>query len=177
MPQNNIAQQIEKDMKTRIEIIENLKKIDFSEMKNMTLMNSHGDYSISQFIYTDEKVEAVLDFAKARKMPIAWEIIRSFTYIDIDSKDGDININSLVDYTKKVMQYVKLSKCDLKWMPYFYLIQLVSSPFGYEQYLNDKSQTQLLDFAFWRCKMSETLWEKGTVLISHLKEKVPSTYS
>ena len=177
MPQNNIAQQIEKDMKTRIEIIENLKKIDFSEMKNMTLMNSHGDYSIMQFIYKDEKVEAVLDFAKARKMPIAWEIIRSFTYIDIDSKDGDININSLVDYTKKVMQYVKLSKCDLKWMPYFYLIQLVSSPFGYEQYLNDKSQTQLLDFAFWRCKMSETLWEKGTVLISHLKEKVPSTYS
>ena len=114
-----------------------------------------------QFIYKDEKVEALLDFAKARKMPIAWEIIRSFTYIDKDSENGDINIENLLNYTKVVMKYISLTKCDLKWMPYFYLIQLVSSPFGYEEYLNDNSQKKLLEFAFWRCKMSKTLFEKS----------------
>ena len=155
---NDITQQIKEDMKSRIEIIEKLENIDFSNMKNLTLMNSHGDYSIMQFIYQNEKVEAMLDFAKARKMPIAWEIIRSFTYIDKDSLNGDLNIENLVKYTQKVMRYVKLTKYDLKWMPHFYLIQLVSSPFGYEQYLNDNTQTELLDFAFWRSKMSKTLY-------------------
>ena len=63
-----------------MEIITSLEKMDFSEMTDLTLKNSHGDYSIMQFIYKDEKVEALLDFAKARKMPIAWEIIRSYIY-------------------------------------------------------------------------------------------------
>ena len=158
--ENDTILQIKSDIKSRINIIEKIENIDFSEMKNMTLMNSHGDYSIMQFIYKDEQVEALLDFAKARKMSVSWEIIRSFTYIDRDSINGDLNIENLVKYTKKVMQYVKLNEYDLKWMPYFYLIQLVSSPFGYEQYLNDKNQKQLLNFAFWRCKMSKNLYNK-----------------
>lgn len=58
------------------------------------------------------------------------------------------------------MEYIELNEYNLKWMPYFYLVQLVSSPFGYEQYLRDKSQEQLLEFAFWRCKMSGTLFGK-----------------
>lgn len=149
---------IKHDIEERLNIISNLEKMDFSEMKNLTLKNSHGDYSIMQFIYKNEKVEALLDFAKARKMAIAWEIIRSYTYIDKESKDGDLNLENLIIYTKRVMEYIKLNKYDLKFMPYFYLIQLVSSPFGYEQYLNDKSQKDLLEFAFWRCKMSMTLY-------------------
>lgn len=153
-------QKIKSHFRQRIEIINSLEKIDFSEMRNLSLKNSHGDYSVMQFIYKDEKVEALLDFAKARKMPISWEIIRSFTYIDKDSKNGDINVENLISYTKKVMEYIELNEYDLKWMPYFYLVQLVSSPFGYEQYLRDKSQEQLLEFAFWRCKMSRTLFDK-----------------
>lgn len=165
---NNIIQQIKSDINSRIVIINELEQMDFSDMKNMTLMNSHGDFSIMQFIYKDEKVEAVLDFAKARKMPIAWEIIRSYTYIDIESISGDLNIENLVKYTKKVMEYVKLNEYDLKWMPYFYLIQLVSSPFGYEQYLNENSQRQLLDFAFWRSKMSKTLYSRLNEIVNSM---------
>ena len=161
LPSSEIFSKIKLDINQRMEIITSLEKMDFSEMTDLTLKNSHGDYSIMQFIYKDEKVEALLDFAKARKMPIAWEIIRSFTYIDKDSENGDINIENLLNYTKVVMKYISLTKCDLKWMPYFYLIQLVSSPFGYEEYLNDNSQKKLLEFAFWRCKMSKTLFEKS----------------
>ena len=149
---------IKEDIKERIEIINNLEKIDFSEMKNLTMKNSHGDFSVMQFIYKNEKVEAVLDFEKAKKMPVVWEIIRSCTYIDKDSLDGGLNVDNLVKYTKKVMEYIELNEFDLKYMPYFYLIQLVSSPFGYEQYLKDNSQKELLDFAIWRGKMSKTLF-------------------
>ena len=166
----NVAQQIKLDVKSRIEIIEKLEKMDFSNIKNMTLMNSHGDYSIMQFIYKDEKVVALLDFAKARKMPVAWEIIRSFTYIDKESANGDLNIENLVDYTKKVMEYVTLNEYDLKWMPYFYLMQLVTSTFGYEQYIQNSNQKQLLDFAFWRCKMSVTLFNRLEEISSRLAE-------
>ena len=44
-------------------------------------MNTHGDYSIQQLIYNKERI-AVLDFETAKKMPIVWEIMRSYSYID-----------------------------------------------------------------------------------------------
>ena len=103
-------------------------------------------------------------------MPVAWEIIRSFTYIDKESANGDLNIENLVDYTKKVMEYVTLNEYDLKWMPYFYLMQLVTSTFGYEQYIQNSNQKQLLDFAFWRCKMSVTLFNRLEEISSRLAE-------
>jgi len=158
VPDDENINQIKLDLNVRIDIINSLQQNDYSEMKNLTMKNSHGDYSIMQFIYKNEKVEALLDFAKARKMPITWEIIRSFTYIDEDSKNGNLNLDNLIEYIRKVLEYVELNKYDLKYMPYFYLIQLVSSPFGYEQYLKDNTQKKLLEFAFWRCKMSKTLF-------------------
>lgn len=169
-PNNENINHIKQDINERINIINNIQKNDYSEMKNLTMKNSHGDYSIMQFIYKNERVEALLDFAKARKMPITWEIIRSFTYIDEDSKNGDLNLDNLINYTKKVMEYIKLNKYDLKYMPHFYLIQLVSSAFGYEQYLENNNQKQLLEFAFWRCKMSKTLFNRLDEISAKLVE-------
>lgn len=152
-----VEKSIKKDVIDKIKILEKLKLMDLEEMKNITYKNSHGDYSIMQFIYKDEKVNAVLDFAKARKMPISWEIMRSYTYIDEKCKAGNIDINNLLEYVKEFQKYVKLNIYDLKFMPHIYLIQLASSTFGYEEYLNNNEQENLLNFAVWRTKMCKTL--------------------
>ncbi|MEG1597834.1 MAG: hypothetical protein RR359_06145 [Bacilli bacterium] len=73
-------------------------------------------------------------------MPIVWEIIRSYSYIDPVAKDGKIDVNNLVSYVKEFSKYITLNKYDIKYMPYLYLIQLLSSTFVYKQYIADNSK-------------------------------------
>ena len=134
---------------------------DFSDMNKVSVMNTHGDYSILQFIYKNGKINAIIDFVSACKMPIVWEIIRSYSYIDPKVKDGQIDINNLIDYTKTFNKYVLLNKYDLKYMSYLYLVQLLSSTFGYKQYVADNSKKELLEFAYFRTKLCKNLDENA----------------
>ena len=49
-------------------------------------MNSHGDYSVQQLIYNDNSKTTVIDFETAKKLPIIWEVLRSYSYIDEEAK-------------------------------------------------------------------------------------------
>ena len=73
-------------------------------------------------------------------MPIIWEIIRSYSYIDKNAKDGTIDLNNFTLYVKEFNNYVKLNKYDYKYMPYLYMVQLLTSTFGYKQYIQDNSK-------------------------------------
>ena len=57
------------------------------------------------------------------------------------------------------MKYIELNEYDLKYAPYIYLIQLVSSTYGYKEYNDDYSQIELLEFAFFRTKLCRILYE------------------
>ena len=138
--------------------------LDFKDMSKLTVMNTHGDYSVLQFIYKDGKINAIIDFVSACKMPIVWEIIRSYSYIDKKAKDGKLDIDNLVQYVKTFMDYVQLNKYDLKFMPYLYLVQLLASTFGYKQYIADNSKKSLLEFAYFRTNLCKYLFKD--VLIS-----------
>ena len=101
-------------------------------------------------------------------MPIVWEIIRSYSYVDKECKDGVFNLNTFIDYVKEVMKYIKLTEYDLKYMPYIYIFQLVSSTFGYKQYNNDYSKTGLLDFALFRTNLCNYLYDNLEVISNEL---------
>lgn len=62
-----------------------LSNVDLKDIDKLTVMNSHGDYSVLQFIYKDDRINAIIDFASASRVPIVWEIIRSYSYIDKDA--------------------------------------------------------------------------------------------
>ena len=164
--------QIYKDLSDKIDMLENIKKIDFSNMNKITLMNTHGDYSLLQFIYKDGNINAIIDFVSACKMPIVWEIIRSYSYIDEKAKDGTIDIPNLVQYVKKVAEYVDLSKYDLIYMPYLYMIQLLTSTFGYKQYIADNSKKSLLDFAYFRTKLCKFLYNNAEKISNALENEL-----
>ena len=108
---------------------------DFAEIEKVSIKKTHGDYTIRQFIYDGDNIKAIIDFVNAAELPITWEIIRSYSYIDKECVNGSFNIDNLVEYTKEYMKYSSLNKYDLKYMPYIYLAQLLNSTFGYVQYL------------------------------------------
>ena len=83
--------------------------------------------------------------------------MRSYSYADKEIKNGNINTNTLSDYFKEVTKYIKLNQYDLKYAPYVYLLQLISSTYGYKEYNNDYSQIELIEFAFFRTRLCKSL--------------------
>ena len=131
---------------------------DLTQIKNVTVKATHGDYNVLHFIYEKEHIKAVIDFASAAKLPIVWEIIRSYSYLDKEAKNGKINIDNLVFYTKEYLKYEFLNEYDLKYMPYIYLTQLLNSTYGYKQYLQNKNE-ELLKFGIERTNYCRTLFK------------------
>lgn len=171
---NIYRNEIEEDLNQKLKISKELEeKFDFNIIRKMTIINSHGDYSIQQLIY-DNKETTVIDFETAKKLPIVWEVIRSYSYIDEYAKNGELNVNTLKEYFKEFSRYVKLNKYDLKYAAHIYLIQLVSSVYGYKEYNNDYTNKELLNFAFFRTKLCTYLYEnldKISKELSSIEEK------
>ncbi|MDD5865295.1 MAG: phosphotransferase [bacterium] len=165
--------QIYKDLNDKISMLKNVRdKFDFSDMDKISIMNTHGDYSLLQFIYKDGKINAIIDFVSACKMPVVWEIIRSYSYIDPEAKDGKIDINNLLQYVKRFTNYVSLNEYDFKYMSYIYLVQLLTSTFGYKQYIADNTKNELLEFAFFRTKLCKYLYINAEKITNVLIEEL-----
>lgn len=168
-----VENKIKEDIIFKKKIINNIEQtINFDELSKVTHKISHGDYSCLQFIYNDNnKVKAILDFIKVKRLPIVWEIARSYTYIDKKTKNGEIDVNNLVEYVKAFMKYSKLNKYDLKYLPFVYLIQIARSPFGYEQYYKKvENKNELIEFAFYRTNICRSLNEKAIEISNRLEE-------
>ena len=168
---SKIDNKIREDILFKKELLKDIKeKIDYNEINKITHKVSHGDYSSLQFIYNDnKKIKAIIDFIKVKRLPIVWEIARSYSYIDKKAINGNIDVKNLVDYTKEVSKSITLNKYDLKYLPYVYLIQLARSTFGYEEYYMDvKNKEELLEFAFYRTNICRELYEKSEVISKEL---------
>lgn len=165
--------QIYRDLTDKIFMLKYVRdNLDFRDMDKLTVMNTHGDYSVLQFMYKDGKINAIIDFVSACKMPIVWEVIRSYSYIDPKAKKGKIDIDNLVQYVKRFTNYVELNKHDFKFMSYLYLVQLLGSTFGYKQYIADNSKTSLLNFAFFRTSLCKYLFENAEKITNVLMEEL-----
>lgn len=170
---SKISEKIKMDIIFKKELLAKLSKnINAEDIKNITHKVSHGDYSVLQFIYDNEdNIRVILDFIKTKKLPIVWEIARSYSYIDKDAKEGKINIENLVEYTKKVAEFTELNEYDLKYLPYVYLIQLARSTFGYSEYFkNIENKDEYLEFAFYRTNICRDLYKKADEISKKLLE-------
>lgn len=169
---NEIDKKIKKDLLDKIDMIKKIRLESFDEMKSLTILNTHGDYNVLQFIYKDDKINAVIDFVSACKMPIVWELIRSYSYIDKDAKDGYFNLNTFIEYVKTFNKYIKLNKHDIKYMPYIYLLQILNSNYGYKQYLHNRDNNKLLEFGFFRTNLCRYLFENANLIYERLNSEL-----
>lgn len=160
---------IKNDMLDKIDMLNSIKNKKIDNLDKITYMKTHGDYNVLQFIYKNNKIKCIIDFAAASFMPVVWEVIRSFSYIDSKSKDGDLDINNLRDYVKEFMKYIPLNKYDLKYMPYLYLIQILNSDYGYKQYINDNTKEELLKFGFYRTDLCRFLFNNASKISKMLE--------
>ena len=166
---NRYKEQFIEDYKTKIQIAEELvSRFDFDIMNKLTIKNTHGDYCNLQLIYNNKKDITVIDFEAAKRMPIIWDIMRSYFYMDKDAKDGNINIKNLKEYVREVNKYVKLNQYDLKYAADVFLIQLTGSVFGYREYNKDYNQTNLLRFALFRTKICKDLYKNSNKISKEL---------
>ena len=159
---NEFKEKFIEDYELKIKMAEELSKtFDFEIMNKLTIKNTHGDYCNLQLIYNDRKEITVIDFEAAKRMPIIWDIMRSYCYMDKDAKDGKINIKNLKEYVREVNKYVQLNQYDLKYAAYIFLIQLTGSVFGYREYNNNYEQKNLLRFALFRTKICKDLYRNS----------------
>ena len=163
--------EIIKDLKDKIEMLKEVKNDGtFKKATDVTIKKTHGDYNILQFIYNDEgKIKAIIDFVNAGEMPIIWEIARSYNYIDKDCKNGEFNIDHLVMYVKEYLKYSKLNKDDLKYLSYVYLVQVLSSTYGYKEYLKN-GNLDLLSFGKERTNICRYLMRNARKISDSLLE-------
>lgn len=58
------------------------------DINKFTCGNTHGDYTISQIIWLDERVNGVIDWTCACKHPYIWELVRSYVYMAPEAGQG-----------------------------------------------------------------------------------------
>ncbi len=171
VPENFYCTQIKMDLKDKIEMLRNFDMYDiFDKLDKLTIKNTHGDYNVLQFIYQGNKIKAVIDFASVTKMPIVWELIRSYSYIDRNAIDGEFDLNHFKKYVQEFCEFVPLNKDDIQCMPYIYLAQLLHSDYGYKQYFKDYSKVSLLEFGFFRTKLCKYLFSNASKIVSFLED-------
>ena len=165
------AEIIKTDLNKKLDIINKMKDFDIKNIDKVSVKYTHGDYGVMQFIYDDNnKIKAILDFATATYMPIVWEIIRSYSHIDKECIDGNLNIDNLIKYINEFKKYVPLNKYDLEYMPYIYLNQLLKSTFGYKSYVL-YNNLDLLKVGILRTKIVVYLYENLKEISNRLIEE------
>lgn len=167
-----IEKRILNDLKEKSKMLEQIKIISFEMLDNITYKNTHGDYNVLQLIYDEnDNIKATIDFVSAKRLPIVWELIRSYSYIDKECKNGEFNIDNFVEYVKQFSKKVALNKFDLEYMPYIYLVQILTSTFGYKQYFENKNSS-IISFGFFRTKLAKYLYEYSEIIVTKLKEEL-----
>ena len=164
---------IKRDLEEKINMIKDISEENiFIDMKKLTIKNTHGDFNVLQFIYKNNHINSVIDFASACKMPVVWELIRSYSYIDKNVQNGIFNLDTFTDYIKEFNKYVKLNEYDLKYISYIYLIQLLSSTYGYKEYINNNVNVDLLKFGYFRANIYKYLFKNAENISNRLLESL-----
>ena len=160
---------IKRDLEEKINMIKDISEENiFIDTKKLTIKNTHGDFNVLQLIYKNNYINSVIDFVSACNMPVVWELIRSYSYIDKNVKNGIFNLDTFTDYIKEFNKYVKLNDYDLKYMSYIYLIQLLSSTYGYKEYINNNENIELLEFAHFRTNICKYLFNNAENISNRL---------
>ena len=132
--------------------------------RGITFSATHGDYTACQLICGEDDIRAIIDFSSAGRLPVVWEIMRSYIQSGgVSRSDTKLDVEDLAAYVAEYMKYAPLSRRDLEAMPYLYLFQLTQSSYGYKEYLVTKTENReaLLDFAFWRTGICREIYGRA----------------
>ena len=96
-----------------MELLRNFPQYHF-EVSRLTCGNTHGDYQISQLLWKDNRIAGVIDWTCACVHPYIWEIVRSYIFMATECKNGEIDIEALIQYIKEYQSIAPLNRYDVE---------------------------------------------------------------
>ena len=121
-------------------IVQTMPRYSF-DISRFSCGNTHGDYMISQLIWNKDEIAGVIDFTCACRHPYIWEIMRSYVFMAPEVRDGEINIDALLDYINAYLRYGALKPYDVENAGRFLFYFLAVCNF-YEQYYASLSRNR-----------------------------------
>ena len=153
---NRKNEEIVNILKDKIKYLDILEKQTL-DMDKFTYVNSHGDYNHLQLLLSNEgEIKYVVDFSRVAKVPAIWEIIRFYSYADPNCQNYLFDKEYFSKLIEEYEKYIKLSEYDKKNIYIMYAMQILSSHFGYKQYI-EKGIEDNVSFAIWRVKFAGTM--------------------
>lgn len=110
---NNGDNDIAAAIRSNMSIVGSMPAYEF-DINKFTCGNTHGDYTISQLIWSDDKINGIIDWTCACSHPYIWEIVRSYVFMAQEVRQGEINIDQLLDYIAEYMKYGSLNTYDIE---------------------------------------------------------------
>ncbi len=161
--------QLMEDARWRIAQLSSLLERPFPYEK-FSVGPSHGDFNILQLIARGSKF-AVIDLTGACSLPLAWEVVRSYTYSSQACKNGHFDIKGYVAYWRLYLEQFRLPRFDILNAHRLIFAQILLSFFGFYGYLDGTmSNTSLKTFGFWRTNMCRSILEQGKDIDKALHE-------
>lgn len=108
------------------------KKID---MRKLTIINSHGDYNVSQLITKNSEIIATTDFSETSCIPACYEILKYYTHSSIKCAYGFFDKEEFKYILKIYERITPLNKYDLSSMIDVYIILQSKSLNAFSEYL------------------------------------------
>lgn len=159
------------DLKYRIGLMERFPAYEF-DLEKLTCCATHGDYSISQLLCGDGKINAVIDWTTACVHPVVWEIMRSYVYAATSCKDGQIDMEEFINYVAAYREYAPLNAYDLSSMVWLFYYQIAVCDY-YGQYFTSTADNRhiYLHQAVFSTKLLRWLEKHGEMLMAGLLEE------
>ena len=158
LPDFSSKERIIQDLQWKLSKIEAANDIPLNPHE-FTFGDTHGDFNVANILVNERKIVGVVDFTIACRLPLAWEVFRSYSLGSPECADATIDLPGLARYFGWYQEKMTLSHYDLTmvgWLSYF---NIVHSGFGYQEYLVDQADNResILDYASWLVKLAKWL--------------------
>lgn len=161
------------DIRSNMELLRNFPQYHF-EVSRLTCGNTHGDYQISQLLWKDNRIAGVIDWTCACVHPYIWEIVRSYIFMAPECKNGEIDIEALIQYIKEYQSIAPLKRYDVENAGnLFYYFLAVCDFYGQYYQAHSRNRGIYLAQAELSSKLLRWFEQHGTELNKRLSEICP----
>ena len=129
------------DLKLREEIIKTQNKI---LLDNLTFVNGHSDYTITQLITNEKKIDGIVDFSKVSNIPAIWEIMRFYLNSAPECKKQLIDFHIFTKFLQIYESKVKLNKYDILMLYKFNLYYFCQALSVYDKFIETNFSEQYM---------------------------------
>ena len=158
LPASERRDRILSDLSWKISRVEHANQISF-DLNAFTYGNTHGDYNTGNLLLQGSTITGVIDFTNACRMPLVWELLRSYIMSSPECANGVIDIDSFAQYASWYGEKIPLTPYDLSMAGKLTYFQSVHSSFGYQEFLVNgvENADSVLGYAAWRVQIAQWL--------------------